>query len=152
MSVLPPSTVIFPAAVESVVEAIAQYPTVRPHRLPSTPVLDLPGYEVIRELGRGGMGVVYEVRDSRTGKHVALKVMQWADASALYRFKQEFRSLAGLSHPNLVSLHELSAEGKTWFFTMEMLDGEPFLEHVRGGVRGSQAGLTPAAADRLAPL
>jgi predicted Ser/Thr protein kinase len=92
----------------------------------------LPGYELVRELGRGGMGIVYEARDSR-GRTVALKIMRRADPALLYRFKREFRVLAELNHPHLVALHELIGDEEQWFFTMELLDGVNFLAHVRGG-------------------
>jgi hypothetical protein len=59
--------------------------------------------------------------------------MHRADPSALYRFKREFRALAGVTHPNLVALHELVATGGGWYFTMELVDGVDFLTHVRGG-------------------
>src|SRR5262249_12371385 len=65
---------------------------------------------------------------------VALKTMQGVEASELYRFKAEFRTLAGLTHPNLVTLFELVAEGGLWFFTMELLEGASFLAHVRYAV------------------
>jgi hypothetical protein len=92
----------------------------------------VPGYELVRTLGQGGMGTVYEAHELRSGRRVALKTMQWTDAEALYRFKREFRALADLQHPHLVSLYELVSEGGLWFFTMELLDGVDFLTHVRG--------------------
>ena len=111
--------------------------------------MEVPGYEILHELGRGGMGIVFEARDLRTGKRQALKVMQWMDPAGLYRFKQEFRTLAGLSHPNLVGLYELSREGTAWFFTMELIDGESFLSHVRGPACRKASGLTGAGIERL---
>ena len=88
-------------------------------------------YRLLRELGRGGMGVVYQAVHVSRGDQVALKVLPHVDGSRLYRFKREFRSASGISHPNLIGLHNLEADGDQWFFTMEYIQGVDFLEHVR---------------------
>ncbi len=89
-------------------------------------------YEVVRCIGRGGMGNVYEARDRERGQRVALKTLLHFDPSALYLFKQEFRTLAGVHHPNLVRLHELVAvEGERVFFSMELVRGTDFLTYVQ---------------------
>ena len=87
-------------------------------------------YEVRRILGAGGMGVVYEVFDSRRGTTLALKTLRRLDPAAVYRFKREFRSLARTSHPNLVQLFELVVEPGRCFFTMELVGGVDFLRYV----------------------
>ncbi len=90
-------------------------------------------FDIIRCLGSGGMGVVYEAHDRQRDRRVALKTVRNLNASLLYRFKKEFRALADLSHPNLVSLYELISEKGSWFYTMELVDGTTFLHHVRPG-------------------
>ncbi len=101
-------------------------------------------FRVQRQLGAGSFGTVYEVFDRERGASVALKALKQADPAAIYRFKREFRALADVTHPNLVELYELMSDGTRWFFTMELVDGVPFLSHVRGGAPRSLKGSTVA--------
>jgi serine/threonine protein kinase len=95
-------------------------------------------FETLRQLGSGGMGVVYEARDRINGNLVAIKTLSDVEPEALLRFKTEFRSLQNVHHPNLVQLYELIEEEGTWFFTMELVHGETFDVYTRPG------GYTPA--------
>jgi len=100
----------------------------------------------MRRLGAGSMGVVYEAEDLERGARVALKALKISTADTLYRFKNEFRALQGLEHPNLVSLGELIENRGKWFFTMELVEGMDLLAHVRDPEVLAAAG--PAAAER----
>ena len=100
------------------------------------PELDFPGterFKVERRLGAGGMGIVYQAFDRERKSLVALKALRNIDEHSLYRFKNEFRALADLAHPNLVRLGELFCQDGQWFFTMDLVDGTGFLDYVRHG-------------------
>jgi serine/threonine protein kinase len=87
-------------------------------------------YQVVRRIGAGGMGVVYEAEDLERGQKVALKTIVNPDVEKVYQLKREFRVLADLSHPNLVALYDLVVDGGACFFTMELLDGEDLLAYL----------------------
>jgi tetratricopeptide (TPR) repeat protein len=96
----------------------------------AAPPLD-PRFSIQYRIGEGGMGTVYLAIDTEHGARVAVKTIGRMNASALLRFKNEFRALADVAHPNLVRLFELRGDGMTWFFTMEFVEGLPFLRYVR---------------------
>ena len=87
-------------------------------------------FEIIAELGRGAMGEVYRARDRARQEDIALKILPELDATALTRFKHEFRALHDIQHANLVAMHELHEDRGTWFFTMQLVDGVDFLAWV----------------------
>lgn len=89
-------------------------------------------FVVERQLGSGGFGTVMAVHDRERNERVALKRLERVDPNSVYRFKQEFRGLMDIVHPNLVRLHELFARDQVWCFTMDYVDGVRFDTHVRG--------------------
>jgi len=87
-------------------------------------------YRIVRKLGAGGMSEVFEAVDTHYDLRVAVKVIRRAEGFSLLRFKEEFRSLADLRHPNLIRLFDLAFDGEKWFFTMELVDGLDLVTHV----------------------
>ena len=90
-------------------------------------------YRLVRELGRGGMGGVFEAVHLGQGFRVALKTLPAVSGDSLHRFKREFRVLSDVTHPNLVGLHTLENDGGQWFITLDLLEGCDFLAYVRPG-------------------
>lgn len=80
-------------------------------------------YELVRYVGSGAMGVVYEARDCDFDERVAIKTLAHVDPWRLYRLKHEFRTLAGITHKNLVRHDELACVGDHWYFAMEFVEG-----------------------------
>jgi serine/threonine protein kinase/tetratricopeptide (TPR) repeat protein len=83
-----------------------------------------------RRLGEGAFGAVWEVYDTKERTRVALKSLLRSDPNSVIRFKREFRSLADLVHPNLVTLYELFALEEPIAFTMELIEGVDFVRWV----------------------
>src|SRR5690606_12996916 len=80
-----------------------------------------------REIGRGGMGVVYEARQTSLGRRVALKVLPFAsvlDSRQIARFKNEAQAAAQLQHPNIVSAFAIGDERGVHFYAMQYIEGE----------------------------
>ncbi|HEV3003259.1 MAG TPA: serine/threonine-protein kinase, partial [Pirellulales bacterium] len=103
-------------------------------------------YEILGELGRGGMGVVYQARHTKLGRTVALKMLlagSFADRSHLTRFRVEAEAVARLQHPNIVQVFDLGEQNRLPFLVMEYvpggtlaqrLNGEPLPPHVAAEV------------------
>ena len=90
-------------------------------------------FELVGELGRGGMGVVYDVLDRDRRIRLALKGLRKVAPRAILRLKREFRAVRDVHHPNLVRLDELFEHDGAWFFTMELVEGVDLLAWVRPG-------------------
>jgi serine/threonine protein kinase/Tol biopolymer transport system component len=93
-------------------------------------------YRITAELGRGGMGVVYEATDTTLKRQVALKVLPAelaGDPVRLGRFRREAETVAALNHPSIVSIHSIEEADGVHFLTMELVEGEPLDTALRRG-------------------
>ena len=95
--------------------------------MPLTPGTRLGPYEILSQLGAGGMGEVYRARDSRLERDVAIKVLPVhlaKDPDALARFEREAKAVAALSHPNILAIHDFGNDQGVSFTVTELLEGE----------------------------
>jgi Tol biopolymer transport system component len=104
----------------------------------------LGSYEVVAQIGAGGMGEVYQAHDNKLGRDVAIKVLPEAfahDAERLSRFQREAKMLASLNHPNIATIHGLEQSGGTSYLVMELVSGETLAEQVKAGPLGIEEAL-----------
>ena len=88
-------------------------------------------FRIIRELGRGGMGVIFEAEQISLGRHMAIKVLRFAtllDDTSLQRFRNEARAAAMLNHPRIVRVHSVGSERGIHFFAMDLVNGQSLSE------------------------
>jgi WD40 repeat protein/serine/threonine protein kinase len=138
---LPPTPRPSPAAANQPTTPDFTAPPVRP----LTGVV-IPGYDILGELGRGGMGVVYKARHIKLQRTVALKMIltgPHASPEDLARFHREARAVAKLRHPNIVQLYEAGTHDDRPYFALEYVDGGSLADRMDG---------RPWPADRAAAL
>jgi serine/threonine protein kinase len=101
-----------------------------------TPGTKLGPYEIVSPLGAGGMGEVYRARDTRLGRDVAVKILpkeMSADATRKQRFEREAKTISGLNHPNICTLHDVGSQDGVDYLVMECVEGETLAKRLEKG-------------------
>lgn len=101
--------------------------------------IELPGYEILREIHRGGQGVVYQALQHSTRRKVAIKVMKegpFAGPADRMRFDREAQILGTLNHPHIVAIHDTGSASGSYYFVMDYVSGEPLDVYMANATRG----------------
>lgn len=111
------------------------------------PERHLGDYRLVREIGRGGMGIVYEAQQQSLARRVALKILPFAavlDSRQIMRFQNEAQAAASLHHPHIVPVYAVGHERGTYYYSMQYIDGQTLefaIDQLRQGRDGSLLGL-----------
>src|SRR5258705_4259211 len=106
--------------------------------MPLNPGVRFGPYEIVAQLGAGGMGEVYRARDPRLDRIVAIKVLSGAlvtDAESRRRFEHEARAIAALNDPHICTIHDVGHEGEFDYLVLEYLEGETLADLLRRSPR-----------------
>jgi eukaryotic-like serine/threonine-protein kinase len=150
--------------IRELIPAMVEIEQVKP-KIPSTaaPPLQIGDYRIVREIGRGGMGVVYEAVQSSLSRHVALKVLPFhasGETKAIERFKREARSAAKLHHTNIVPVFDVGENADVCYYAMQFIQGQALdqviaeLNRLRSSSARAKQGSTkdePATQEYAAP-
>ncbi|MCH8045475.1 MAG: protein kinase, partial [Planctomycetes bacterium] len=120
-----------------------------PEELAGKPLGD---YQLIRQIGRGGMGVVYEAEQLSLGRRVALKILPFAavlDDQQIQRFKNEARAAATLDHPGIVPVYSVGCERGVHYYAMQFIEGQSLAEVIEG-IRAGESGKRKAESGEAA--
>src|SRR5882724_3425845 len=112
-----------------------------PQSQPGAPLPQIPGYEVLAVLGRGGNGIVYRVRHLKLKRVTALKMLlagEFASPAELARFARETEAIAALQHPNIVQIYDVGEVDGRAYFTMELVGGGSLSQKLVGTPQPAQ--------------
>ncbi len=142
-----PAIRAFAVSIDSCEAAADKYALIHPDRA-------LGDFHIVRELGRGGMGVVYEAQQTSLGRNVALKILPFAGMvreNALQRFQNEVRAAAALDHPNIVSVYSIGQERGVHYYAMQLIRGQTLADVIRqlGTLRKEETPLTSASLSQV---
>ena len=121
--------------------------------MPSETPQRLGDFELLRELGRGGMGIVYEARQVSLNRKVALKVLSGGlglTSKSIQRFRREAEAAAKLHHTNIVPIYATGEDDGTHFYAMELIDG-PSLDHLIRQMRDGASAPEPGEVAKVTP-
>jgi serine/threonine protein kinase len=127
---------------EEFVQRLRQTPPVARRFLETDRWPAVPGYEIVGELGRGGMGVVYRARQIGLGRLVALKMLldgPHASPDRVARLRREAEAVARLRHPNIVQIYEIGEQDGRPFFSLELVEGGSLEDRLDGAPQNPRA-------------